>query len=353
MDSLWTDALSQLEDELESNCTSLSYESINFLEALIYQPYQQNQFSKPMVWIGIYIAIASLFCILQIVADLLHGFRNKKLWFPCKYFTLNTASLTVIAVAMKLPMDLNNSMPNQVDQAAKVGSMAFMCTIMANLLPSLATMGNKELLTNIIALGILVISLVVNVCIEMETGVVSFVWLVIAIIYVATLLALLMIHISLALMILKSKQILESKYQAGHETALKYVDLQQPTVEKLKQHVSNHWIMAETGSPQFVAIYSATTSASGVICILSTVQHVITMLSTSTTSGMKNYGSDCKWSVSVILITQFIGVILGSVAPISRCFAPLSFKVSIKWIWNHIRVFKVESYCTQKLYDWK
>ncbi|KAM0042911.1 hypothetical protein Hdeb2414_s0010g00335241 [Helianthus debilis subsp. tardiflorus] len=27
--------------------------------------------------------------------------------------------------------------------------------------------------------------------------------------------------------------------------------------------------------------------------------------------------------------------------------------MSIIWIWNHIRVFKVESYCTQKLSDWK
>ncbi|MFS7894851.1 hypothetical protein Hanom_Chr08g00707971 [Helianthus anomalus] len=44
-------------------------------------------------------------------------------WFPCKYFTLNAASLTDIAVAMKLPMDFSNSMPHVVDQAARLGSM--------------------------------------------------------------------------------------------------------------------------------------------------------------------------------------------------------------------------------------
>ncbi|KAJ0764653.1 hypothetical protein HanPI659440_Chr08g0294561 [Helianthus annuus] len=153
--------------------------------------------------IGIYIAIASLFCILPMVADLLHGFKTKKLWFPCKYFTLNAASLTVIAVAMKLPMDFSNSMPHVVDQAARLGSMAFMCTMMANLLPSLATMDSKELLTNIIALAILVITLAVNVSIQIVTGVVShddgeyssiltFYNLLIAIFYVAMLLALLM-----------------------------------------------------------------------------------------------------------------------------------------------------------------
>ncbi|CAH1452451.1 unnamed protein product [Lactuca virosa] len=159
----------------------------------VYQSDWQNRFSEPMPFIGMYIALASLFCILAMAADLLHGFRNRKLWFPCKYFTLNAASLTLIAVAIKLPMDLTSLMPGYVDQAAKLGSVAFMCTVMANVLPSLAIMDSKELVSNMIALAIL-----------------------------------------------KSKQILESKYQAAHQTALKDLELQQPgrlTVEKLKQHV--------------------------------------------------------------------------------------------------------------------
>ena len=140
---------------------------------LILQSDYENRFSEPMLWIGIYVVLASLICVFAMVADLLHGFRNRKLWFPCRFFTLNAASLSVIAVAMKLPMDLNNSMPGHVDQVSKLGSMAFMCTMMANLLPSLATMTNKELFTNIIALGVLVITLVVNVCIQINTGVLT------------------------------------------------------------------------------------------------------------------------------------------------------------------------------------
>ncbi|GKC45236.1 hypothetical protein Tco_1062958 [Tanacetum coccineum] len=171
------------------------------------------------------------------VADLLHGFRN---------FTLNAASLTVIAVAMKLPVDLSNPMRGLADQMSKHGSMAFMCTMMANLLPSLATMNSNELLTNIIALDILVITLIVNVCIQIYTGVIGdsggFTAGVKAsgLPYVAMLPILLIIHTCSGLTILKSKQIIESKYQAGHETALKDLELQRPgrlTVEKLKQHV--------------------------------------------------------------------------------------------------------------------
>ncbi|KAF5776355.1 hypothetical protein HanRHA438_Chr12g0534921 [Helianthus annuus] len=95
----------------------------------VYQSDLENRYSEPMVWIGIYIALASLCCILAMLADLLHGLRSRKLWIPCKYFTFNAASLTVIAVAMKLPVDLTGPMPGVVDQLAKLGSMAFMCNI--------------------------------------------------------------------------------------------------------------------------------------------------------------------------------------------------------------------------------
>ncbi|XP_071735467.1 uncharacterized protein [Rutidosis leptorrhynchoides] len=105
-----------------------------------------------MVWIGIYIAVASFLCIVAMGADLLHGFRNKKMWFPSKYFTLNAASITVITVTMKLPVDLNSMMPRYVDQSTKLGSMAFMCTMMANLMPSLASMDNNTLLANVIVI---------------------------------------------------------------------------------------------------------------------------------------------------------------------------------------------------------
>ncbi|KAK9063266.1 hypothetical protein SSX86_017136 [Deinandra increscens subsp. villosa] len=131
-----TNLLLRLEKAPSFNCTTLPKDFIPFFVMLISQSEQQAKFSKPMMWIGIYIAVASLFCILPMVADLFHGLKTKKLWFPCKYFNLNAASLTVIAVAMKLPMDLNNPMPNDADQAAKLGSMAFMCTIMAYLLPN-------------------------------------------------------------------------------------------------------------------------------------------------------------------------------------------------------------------------
>ncbi|XP_023745300.1 uncharacterized protein LOC111893479 [Lactuca sativa] len=360
-----------------SNVPKTLIYSLQSYAVFIYRSEQQNKFSEPMPWIGIYITLASLFCILSMVADLLYGFRNRKFWFPCKYFTLNAASLTVIAVAIKLPMDLTNLM---TDRASKLGSLSFMCTMMANLLPSLATMSSKELVSNTIALAVLVITLVVNVCIQINTGVISYyeddglffyntddagisqysMYTAgngfIATLYVGMLLVLLIIYACSSLAILKSKQILESKYQVAHQKALKINDdFQQPgrlTIEKLKQHVSNYWIMAGTGNPQFMIVSSATTSASGAICALSAAFHTVIMFF-SIPAPRSTSKSDYKWSLSVILITQFIGIILGTIAPLSRCFAALSFKVSLKWIVNHIKVSNVESYWTQKLYDWK
>nr|GEV57627.1 hypothetical protein CTI12_AA326940 [Tanacetum cinerariifolium] len=176
--------------------------------------------------------LASFVCILAMVANLVDGLRNRLLWFLCKNFTLNSASLTVIAIAMKLPMDLSNPMPGIVDQATKIGSMAFMCAMMANILPSLATMNIKELLTNIIALDILLITLIVNVCIQIYTGMIGDSAIITALakgiylFYVSMLLILLIIHTCSGLTILKSKQIIESKYQTGHETAVKDLELQ-------------------------------------------------------------------------------------------------------------------------------
>ncbi|PWA42036.1 hypothetical protein CTI12_AA379720 [Artemisia annua] len=326
-----------------------------------------NVASQPMMWIGIYIAIASLVCTLAMAADLLHGLRNKKFWFPCKFFTLNAASITVITVAMKLPVDLTGEMPSYMDQAAKLGSLAFMCTIMVNLMPSLASMDNKTLLANVIGLSILVITMIVNVIIQIYTHIINSTYhsylyiyridcVMVAHIYVAMIFLLLIITISSSLTIPTSKEILESKYQAINRT---YLTDQQQTqmslVEKLRQHVRRFWVMAETGSPQFVMVSSPLSIASGVICVF------VLLMQTSVMVGFRNnyqkygnaYGSVYKRSILFIHVTQSIGVAVGTIAPMIRCFSVLSFKLVTKLNRNHLMVCKVEKYWTQKLYEWK
>ncbi|KAJ9549882.1 hypothetical protein OSB04_022425 [Centaurea solstitialis] len=332
----------------------------------------QDGYSRPMVWIGIYIAIASSFCILAMGADLLHGFRKRKLWIPCKYFSLNTVSITVIAIAMKLPVDLGTPMLGDIDQLAKVGSMAFMCTMMANFMPSLASMDGKALLANVTGLAILVITIAVNIYIEIQTGVIrpdSFTFsinkytiidphfMVVSQIYAAMILFLLLISISLAIMIPTTKQILEFKYQTNNKATSNDQFLQHTqmsTLEKLKQQVGRYWVMAETGSPQFVMVSNPLSTTSGVICIIGLLMYIVLVLQVFSISVEPvRYKSEYKWSLIVVLTTQSIGVLVGSIAPIFRCFVGLSFKSYTKWNLNHFAVFKVEKYWTQKLYEWK
>ncbi|KAK9071316.1 hypothetical protein SSX86_009884 [Deinandra increscens subsp. villosa] len=356
------------------------YALLEYVKAL-YRSDIENKYRAPMFWIGMYIALASLVCILAMVADLIHGFRWRKLWFPSKYFRMNAAFLVIIFVAMKLPVDLSDVAPGDLDQAGKLGSMAFMCTMMANLLPCLATMDSHALLSNIIALCVLVITLVVNICIQIQTGVVSYRedmsviqimspkydvkppgiskhWdTILATIYVALLVVLLILHVCSSFAILKAKKIMERRYRQGHHIASK--DIQQSPgellkVEQIQKYVSNHWIMAGSGSPEFVAAFFCTTSASGVICVLVVVLHALNMSWTTKALLEDTNYSDYSWSMIVILIVQSIGVVIGTFAPVSRCFATLSSKVmSFKIIINHFKVFEVESYWTQKLRDWK
>ncbi|XP_076919055.1 uncharacterized protein LOC143579712 [Bidens hawaiensis] len=132
-----------------------------------------------MPWVGLYTAIASLICTFAMAADAIQAFRQWKLWFPNKFFTLNAATITLIAIAMKLPLDLTSETYPPPERYAyyidllsdtKTSGMYFLVTMLANLLPSLGLMDDRELLMNIIALGILVITIDVNVFIQFEVA---------------------------------------------------------------------------------------------------------------------------------------------------------------------------------------
>ncbi|KAL8201401.1 hypothetical protein R6Q57_012740 [Mikania cordata] len=319
-----------------------------------------------MLWIGIYISTTSFICILAMGADLFRGIQNKKFWFPCKYFSLNAASITVIAVTMKLPVDLSSTMPSYTDQATKLGSLGFLCTMMANLVPSLASMDNKTLLENVTGLFILVITVIVNVCIQINTTAIGYLHLELgysygsffalaAYAYMAMILLLLIIMISSSLIVPTFKGILELKYQVANKMSLTDQRVQMSVVDKLRQHVRRYWVMAETGNPQFVMASNPLSTACGLVCVLSLVSNLYLLILFILGSSWEymQERSPYKWSTTVILITQFIGVVVGTIAPVFRCFSVSSFKFVTKWNINHFMFFKVETYWTQKLHEWK
>ncbi|XP_061341076.1 uncharacterized protein LOC133287468 [Gastrolobium bilobum] len=314
-----------------------------------------TKFSKPMPWIGIYIVAGSLACFIAMAADLIYGIRGRKLWFPCKYFCLNATSLALIAVAVKLSVDLNTPMPHHHDQLAKLSSSALICTIMANSMPSLGVTENKESMMNMVAMGILVITMIVNICIQLVTGVIYVFW-VEHIVIMLLMLILLMTMTSSALTLPKMKHHLEMKYKIN-EVALRESSNQiegevNHVVNKLRDELMKFWMMAHTSSPQFVLGRSVICTASGAFCLLSTMTLIEAMLRSYLMPWSFKFCTgecDYKWSTILILIVQVAAVGVGTIGPAGRWFIAITYRCPLVRGKSRKRRFELEGYWTEKL----
>nr|XP_016487312.1 PREDICTED: uncharacterized protein LOC107807447 [Nicotiana tabacum] len=316
-----------------------------------------SKFSEPMPWIGIYVAGASAACALAMAMDVLHGLRHRKFWFPCNYFSLNATTLTLLAVATKLSVDLNTSMPRRQDQLTKLSSATLICTVISNFMPSLGLMENKELLMNIMALGIFVITAIVNIGIQLATGVI-YVFCKEHIALMFLMLVLLLLLISSAVAIPTTKCYLDLKYNKRYKLANKECGITSKcTTENLKDELMKFWTMAYTTSPHFVAGRLATCTASGGFCLLSTVIYAEAMLRSYLLHWSFNFcngDSEYKWSTTLILVTQTVAIGVGTIAPAFRWFIAINYRCPRKT--NNAckaKLFKVENYWIRILLQWK
>ncbi|KAJ0511815.1 hypothetical protein HanIR_Chr11g0556271 [Helianthus annuus] len=284
-----------------------------------------------MPWVGLYVSVASFICTFAMAADVVQAIWQRKLWFPNKFFTLNASTITLIAIAMKLPTDLTTNKregtkvptelcdpkvyfePDGID-ITKMSGISFLVTMLANFLPSLGLMGDKELLMNIVALGILVITVFVNIVIQMFTE------------------------------RYRESQRLVSSHQEKVFSS-----------KGLKNYVKKYWMMTETRNPQFVIAYSPVSSAFGVICLYLSFISGVGLVDLLKINEIKVFNiSDYKWSLKIIFIVQSIGVVVGSVAPVFRCFTAIGhYNLSKEWSKNHLNVFRVEKIWIQRLQQWK
>ncbi|KAI3468924.1 hypothetical protein Pfo_025587 [Paulownia fortunei] len=319
-----------------------------------------SKFSEPMPWIGMYVVAASAACAIAMALDAFHGFRYRKFWFPCKFFALNATTLTLIGVAVKLSVDLNTSMPRPHDQLAKLSSTTFICTAIGNSMPSLGTMENKELMMNVVALGILVITVIVNVCIQLGTGVIYVFWIEHAVIMLL-MVVLFAILISSSLAIPATKSYFDLKYNKKYEVAKKECNSDSncntSITQKLRDDVTRYWMMAHTCNPQFVMGRLATCTASGAFCLLSAMTLAEAMLRSYLMPWCFTFckgESDYKWSTMLILVTQAIAVGGGTIAPASRWFIAIKFrcprrtKKSFKSGFSSVENYWVQNLCQLK-----
>ncbi|KAK6148367.1 hypothetical protein DH2020_019279 [Rehmannia glutinosa] len=220
-------------------------------------------------------------------------------------------------------------------------------------------MTDKDVLMNVTALGILVITVTVNVCIQVVqmhsylNGRLAFIEEILAI---GSMLLLLVMFVSSALMIPSTKRYLEKKYHEMHKSALneERTDMGRVSTDKLRVLIKKYWVMAETSNPQFVIARSVTCTTSGVVSLLITVILVQAEIRMAMEYGILNqYISSYGWSTKWILLAQTIGVIVGTIAPASRWFVAINSRSSNESSRNIKTAFTVEGYWTQKMVDWR
>ncbi|CAK7355842.1 unnamed protein product [Dovyalis caffra] len=211
---------------------------------------KEANLSEAIPWIGLYVAAASLVCAIAMAVDVIRGFRQQKFWFPSKFFSINATSLTIIAVAVKWSMDLNTAMPRQADQLAKLSSSVLLWTVMDHSMPSLGTMDDNEIFTNILAFGILIITVVVKIGIQLGTGAI-YLQRKEHVFIMFLMLILLEIFSFSALIMPMTKKYLEAKNNKKFEMALnKGLDeTDKRSDKKLKENLMKFWMMTHTRIP--------------------------------------------------------------------------------------------------------
>ncbi|KAK9138543.1 hypothetical protein Sjap_009137 [Stephania japonica] len=276
---------------------------------------ESSSYSSPVPYVGLYIAGATLVCLLLMLSDMISSFRHRIRYLPCKLFSINSVSLFLLATASKLPVDLTTYMPSARDQLSKLSSTAMVCVSIGFLVPSFGINREAESITNLIALGLMVITIVVNVCIQMYTGVIfSFITEHIVI----------LCCMILMLFVLKfSTSNVNSEKKIMVDTNRNLFKKNEP---KSFIHQVKLWYMSSCiTNPQYL-LCSSSCLVVAVICIICLIflSHAAFWSLVHPKLEFCKDVSDYGWSISIIVFTQIIFVLLGTLSTIFRCTMMLS-----------------------------
>ncbi|KAJ4952465.1 hypothetical protein NE237_029297 [Protea cynaroides] len=297
-----------------------------------------TKYNSPMPITGIYIATASLLCFLTMAIDTLRGFWLRKLWIPCKYYSLNAATLTILGIATKLPLDFSSPMPSHQDQLTKLAGTVMVCVSMGFFMPSLGNMSKSELLSNLIAISIMAITLIVNICIQMMTGVIFAFFTEHVIVLACIPVMLVVLWFSSLTLTTSVSDMFDFAY-----LAVAAHDRYPMSFEKTRNHLEKAWKLAHAGNPQYVlarssnCIIVSTLSGISVIVFLQAVLRSFTLEYYKFCHGVSDYG----WSVWVVVATQSTAIIMGGIATTSRWFV-IAHHVRMERFTTWRDIFRVE-----------
>ncbi|KAK9138307.1 hypothetical protein Sjap_008901 [Stephania japonica] len=265
-----------------------------------------TKFSSPMPAIGVYMAVATLVCLILMLCDIFSAIRQKKPWIPCRFFVLNSFTLTLLSIATKLPSDLTTSMPSACDQLSKLCGTAFMCISIAFFWPSTVYLNDSERSANLASLTIVVITVVVNVSLQISTGAI-FLFKVEHIIN--------LVLMSLLLGVMGILRITSSDYFT--QPLRKSLQHMPRNVYTLKRCYIHSYIT----DPQLVLCRFSNSTTVGVLCtICFAVLSETAIRAYSLDKGLKG-DSDYKWSAWVVVGLQMFTLLVGTLAIVCRGLA--------------------------------
>ncbi|KAK9138131.1 hypothetical protein Sjap_008725 [Stephania japonica] len=270
----------------------------------------EGNFSAPVPVIGLYIAGATLVCLSLIVADLVNAFRRRMFWVPCRFFTLNSFTLTVVGVVTKIPVDLTTSMPGGQDQLAKLYGTGLLFIFMVLFLPSIGYMSASERIPNLASLTLVVITVIVNICMQIGTGLIfKFV--------VEHVMIMVLMLLTLSIM-WSSNTDADTSLDAmidGTKDAIKICRSRDgPGLDKdMKLFLLGKW-----NTPELVSCKYAHYPTMGILCatcfIVSSEATFRAALHQKISLFFGQSISDYKWSMWVLVGTQILTILVGSVS---------------------------------------
>ncbi|XP_019195821.1 PREDICTED: uncharacterized protein LOC109189663 [Ipomoea nil] len=307
---------------------------------------------SPMPYIGLYVAVASMFCFMAMSLNVLS--------FPVNIFGLNATWLTLLAVATKLTGDLTSPMWSYNDNLSKINSTVFLTVAIGEFFTSLGSMNGTDMLTNLTALSILVFTVLVDLCIQLGTGVLDFSLFPEIIFALVLLFCMFIAIVCTALTVPAIKKRAESK----HQTLVKQMEAAAGghllRVEELRLSIIKYWVMATSGSPQLLITRLASFIFSNIISLFSALiifQGVLRSKTTSTdaywSTTCQNKQSDYKWSVPLIIFFQFGVAMVSFVSSIILLTQVLICKYEDNGIKISRKDFTVEPYWTENLREWR
>ncbi|KAK9160102.1 hypothetical protein Syun_006443 [Stephania yunnanensis] len=267
-------------------------------------------YSAPVPVIGLYIAGATLVCLSLIVGDLVNAFRSRLFWVPCRFFSMNSFTLTVVGVVTKIPVDLTTPMPDGQDQLAKIYGTSLLFIFMVLFIPSVGKMTASERIPNLASLTLIVITVIVNICMQIGTGLI-FKFVVEHVVIMVLMLLTLCIMWS-------SNTDVDTWLHAnidGTKDVVKYC--QSIDGPGLDQDMKL-FLLGKLNVPELLSCKFAHYPTMGILCatcfIVSSEATFRAALHQKTTSFFGQSVTDYKWSMWVLVGTQIVTTLVGSVS---------------------------------------